>query len=120
MEANPLVEVKTEESKYPAIALHGCMGSGKSSTGNSLTDFPHFEPSASTESCTQEPKLVTTHWFGDLDLAKANFIDTPGLGSGPGKDDDIVVDLVIYLQKLGKIDIFAFVFNGENSRFWNC
>lgn len=103
------------ESKNQTLALIGEMGSGKSSTGNSLTNQQLFITSSGTASCTQACKMVTTNWFNDPKLEQINIIDTPGLGGK--KDDAVIVDMVTELQKVGKIDVFALVFNADNPRF---
>jgi predicted GTPase len=44
-------------------------------------------------------------------------IDTPGLGDSEGRDGEHIASMVAELKKVGSVNTFLIVLNGQNPRF---
>ena len=96
----------------------GSIGSGKSSTSQSICDFKGidtFKTSARGEPCTLETDVQRVKWkeTDDEYMNKEEFIliDTPGFNEGDESDMENISNMIIRLRNIKIIDAIFIVIN---------
>jgi predicted GTPase len=74
-----------------------------------------FPASASATSLTFATTIKKIQWSNDK--REAYLVDTPGLGDSEGRDGEHIANMVAEIKKIGFINTFLIVFNGQNPRF---
>jgi hypothetical protein len=101
----------------PTVCFIGSTGTGKSTTCNTLCDSKDaFHASDGIDSCTYLTSVVKCKWSKGLGGGGFTLVDTPGLGDALGRDSEHVAAMVAQLKKLGSVNAFVIVFNGQNPR----
>jgi predicted GTPase len=115
-----------DSAGHCTFVLLGIIGSGKSSTGNSLLGGKAYDVGHTAASCTEDPQSAPgkiTFQQESMDTVvevPVLVIDAPGYGDSRGKDQDKlnINRLVNYLEKeVMFVNSFLLVVNGASPRF---
>mmetsp|Transcript_49779 Transcript_49779/g.115538 ORF Transcript_49779/g.115538 Transcript_49779/m.115538 type:complete len:783 (+) Transcript_49779:41-2389(+) len=105
-----------EEEQTPTICLLGSVGTGKSSTGNSIFGEEVFETGEQAESVTSKPCVKVRRWQGDGEIVRC--VDLPGLSDTPELDKKHMKEMVEVLRdQVRYIHTFLIVINSQAVRF---